>query len=89
MLKYLIEDKKHTNPMSQILAFRETIRFGHLDCVKYFVEEVKISEALRSWYAIDYARYFEQHEVLNYLREKNFTEPTEEEYAEFVATQHQ
>jgi len=84
MLKYLIEDKKHTNPMSQILAFRETIRFGHLDCVKYFVEEVKIPEALRSWYAIAYARYFEQPEVLNYLREKDFPEPTEELYAQYV-----
>jgi len=84
MLKYLIEDKKHTNPMSQILAFRETIRFGHLDCLKYLVEEAKIPEAHRSWLPIAYARFYERHEVLNYLREKDFPEPTEEEYAEVV-----
>jgi hypothetical protein len=48
---------------------------------------VKIPEAFQTWHAIANARYFEHHELLNYLREKNFPEPTEEEYARFVARQ--
>jgi hypothetical protein len=87
MLKYLVEDKKHADNISKFAGFLLSTKHGHLDCVKYLVEEVKIPEAFQTWHAIANARYFEHHELLNYLREKNFPEPTEEEYAEFVARQ--
>jgi len=87
MLKYLIEDKKHADFESKVAVLLASICNGHLDCVKYLVEEVKMPEWFQHRYAISYARFREHHEVLNYLREKNFTEPTAEEYAEFVARQ--
>ena len=88
MLKYLIEDKKHNDEWSKLAGLLGSTKEGHLDCVKYFVETPNIMEALRDcWFAIANARFYEHHEVLNYLREKDFTEPTEEEYAEFVARQ--
>jgi len=89
MLKYLIEDKKHNDEWSKLAGFWASTGDGHLDCVKYLVEEVKIPEAHRSWLPIAYARYLEHYEVLNYLREKDFPEPTEELYAEFVASEQQ
>jgi len=89
MLKYLIEDKKHNDDRSKFEGFLVSTNYGHLDCVKYFVETPNIMEVLRSWYAIANARYFEHYEVLNYLREKDFPEPTEEKYAEFVASEQQ
>ena len=88
MLKYLVEDKKHNDEWSYFAGFLASAGDGHLDCVKYFVETPNIMEALRDcWFAIANARFYEHHELLNYLREKDFTEPTEEEYAEFVARQ--
>ena len=89
MLKYLVEDKKHNDDMSKFAGFWVSTKHGHLDCVKYFVETPNIMEVLRDWNAIANARYFERYEVLNYLREKDFPEPTEEEYAEFVASEQQ
>jgi len=84
MLKYLVEDKKHNDEWSKFEGFLVSIKHGHLDCVKYFVETPNINEGLRGWRAIARARYFERHEVLNYLREKDFPEPTNDEYAEIV-----
>jgi len=89
MLKYLIEDKKHNDDSSKLAGFWASTKHGHLDCVKYSVEEAKIPEGLRDWYAIANARYFERYEVLNYLREKDFPEPTEEQYAGFAAREQQ
>jgi len=85
MLKYLVEDKKHNDEWSYFAGFLASAGDGHLDCVKYFVETPNIMEVLRDWYAIAHARFHERHEVLNYLREKDFPEPTEEMYAEFAA----
>ena len=84
ILKYLIEDKKHTDDRSKIASFLASIRSGHLDCVKYFVEEMKMSEVFPVSLPLSMARFFERRDVLSYLREKDFPEPTKEEYADFV-----
>jgi len=84
IIKYLIEDKKFTGINEKLACLFASISDGHLDCVKYLFEEVKIPEAIGSWQPIAAARYFEQPEVLNYLREKDFPEPSEELYAQYV-----
>ena len=89
ILKYLIEDKKYNNDNSNIASFLDAVRSGHLDCVKYFLEEAKIPEAFKTWHDIADARYFGHHEVLNYLREKDFPEPTEEQYTAFAERRQQ
>ena len=60
----------------------DSCRVGHLDCLKYLVEEAKAP--LNDWQDIACARYNEQPDCLNYLLEKGCPEPTDEEYAEFV-----
>jgi hypothetical protein len=59
------------------------VRKGHLDCLKYLVEEAKASLD-DDWRHIATARYFEHTECLHYLREKGCTEPTDENYAAFL-----
>ena len=56
--------------------------YGHLDCLKYLVEEAKVP--LNDWEDIAYARYREHPDCVNYLLEKGSPEPTDEEYAAFV-----
>jgi hypothetical protein len=55
--------------------------YGHLDCLKYLVEEAKVP--LDNWKYIAFARYYEHHDCVNYLLEKGSPEPTDEEYANF------
>ena len=57
-------------------------RFGKLDCLKYLVEEARVP--LDNCRCVAFARYYEQPECENYLLEKGFSEPTDEEYAAFV-----
>ena len=57
-------------------------RFGKLDCLKYLVEEARVP--LDNCRYVAFARYYEQPECENYLLEKGFSEPTDEEYAAFV-----
>ena len=59
--------------------------FGRLDCLKYLVEEAKVPLTNWNWKHIAGARYHEHPECENYLREKGCPEPTDEEYARFVA----
>jgi len=55
---------------------------GHLDCLKYMVEEAKAS--LDDWEPIALARYYEHTECLHYLREKGCPEPTDEYYTDLA-----
>jgi hypothetical protein len=81
ILKYLIEERKIFYAVKLDCVATAT-RFGKLDCLKYLVEEAKVP--LDLWGYIAFARYYEQPECENYLLEKGFSEPTDEEYAAFV-----
>jgi len=83
ILKYFIEERKISDE-----GKRESVvnaaGYGYLDCLKYLIEEARAP--LYLWSYIAWARYKEHHECVNYLREKGCPEPTDEQYAAFVAT---
>jgi hypothetical protein len=78
ILKYIVE----TNNVSERVKneyFASAAEWGHLDCLKYLVEEAKMP--LNHWRYIALAQYFEHLECIDYLRGKEFPEPTDEQYA--------
>ena len=84
ILKYLVEERKISDGV-KLPCMATAARFGHFDCLKYLVEEAKAP--LDSWDVIAYARYHEHSECENYLLEKGYLEPTDEEYARFAKSQ--
>ena len=82
VLKYFFEERTMAIEVKYDCMSMSTIG-GHLDCLKYIVEEAKVP--LSSWLPFAYARYYEQSECLHYLREKGCPEPTDAQYATFVA----
>ena len=79
IIKYIIEEK-NCDDSTLLESFYLSVRKGHLECVKYFVECMQMPKYP------DYiclAKYSEHFEVLDYLREKEFPEPSEREYESF------
>jgi hypothetical protein len=60
---------------------------GQLDCIKYLVEDAKVP--LHDWDFIASARYFKHPDCENYLLEKGYPEPTDEQYVEFIEEEEQ
>ena len=81
ILKYLVEERK-TSEEDKCVCVYYACTYGRLDCLQYLVEEAKVP--LDNWRYIANARYHEQPDCENYLREKGCPEPTDEEYAECV-----
>ena len=81
ILKYFVEERKISEEVKRVCV-GNAARYGHLDCLQYLVEEAKVP--LNDWQDIAFARYHEQPDCVNYLREKRCPEPTDEEYAKFV-----
>ena len=81
ILRYFVEERKISDKAT-ILCVATATRFGKLDCLKYLVEEARVP--LDNCRCVAFARYYEQPECENYLLEKGFSEPTDEEYAAFV-----
>ena len=84
ILKYFVEERKIADAVTYKCAYSAAM-YGRLDCLRYLVEEAKVP--LNNWAyvtCVAYARYKEHTECENYLLEKGFSEPTEEEYAEIV-----
>ena len=81
ILKYFVEERKISDEVKPYCVATAAMH-GRLDCLRYLVEEAKVP--LNNWVYVAYARYKEHTECENYLLEKGFSEPTEEEYAEIV-----
>ena len=82
ILKYLVEERKIPEVV-KVRCVLNAARYGHLDCINYLVEEAKVPLTLL---AIRRSRcYFEHHDCVNYLLEKGSPEPTDEQYARYVA----
>ena len=79
ILKYFVEERKISEEV-KVDCVVAAASYGRLDCLKYLVEEAKVP--LDSWVYVAYARYHEHPECVNYLLEKGFQEPTDEEYAQ-------
>ncbi|CCO20482.1 PREDICTED: similar to predicted protein [Bathycoccus prasinos] len=84
ILKYFVEERKIHEEVKGVCV-ANAARFGHFDCLKYLIEEAKAP--LDSWDVIAYARYHEHSECENYLLEKGYPEPTDEDYARFAKSQ--
>ena len=82
ILKYLVEERKISDKV-KILCVANAAFYGYLDCLKYLVEEAKVP--LDDWQYIASARYDEHPDCVHYLQEKGCPEPTDEEYARYVA----
>ena len=82
ILKYFVEERKISDELKFVLL-GAAAKYGRLDCLKYLVEEAKVP--LNRWDFIANARYYEHPECENYLLEKGFQEPTDEEYAQTIA----
>ena len=82
ILKYLVEERKIRDDLKSYCV-RNTARYGRLDCLNYLVEEAKTP--LHYWQYIACARYYEHHDCVNYLLEKGSPEPTDKQYARYVA----
>jgi len=81
ILKYFVEERKISDA-AKLNCVATAAMYGDLDCLKYLVEEGRVP--LDNWRYVAFARYYEQPECENYLLEKGFPEPTDEEYAVFV-----
>ena len=81
ILKYVIETRAISYRLKDacLLVIAE---WGRLNCLKYLVEEVKMP--LNHWRYIACARYHEHPECVDYLREKEAPEPTDEQYNSIV-----
>jgi hypothetical protein len=82
ILKYLVEERK----IPEIVKARcvtNAAAYDRLESLKYLVDEAKTP--LNDWQHIACARYFEHHDCVNYLLAKGSPEPTDEEYARYVA----
>jgi len=82
ILKYFVEERKISDAV-KLDCVVAAASYGRLDCLKYLVEEAKVP--LNRWDFIANARYYEHPECENYLLEKGFQEPTDEEYAQTIA----
>ena len=82
IMKYLVEERKISDDL-KLDCVVNAARYGRLDCLNYLVEEAKTP--LNDWEDIACARYYEHPECVNYLREKGCPEPTDEQYARYVA----
>ena len=82
VLKYFVDERKISEEVKSQCVYNAA-RYGQLDCLKYLIEEAKAP--LDFWLYIALARYYEHTDCLNYLLEKGCPEPTDEEYARFVA----
>jgi hypothetical protein len=82
ILKYFVEERKISDDL-ELDCVVAAAKYGQLDCLKYLIEEAKAP--LDFWLYIALARYYEHTDCLNYLLEKGCPEPTDEEYAGFVA----
>ena len=87
ILKYLVEKRKISSCEDKVNCVVNAARYGQLGCLKYLLEKARVP--LDRFFYIAYARYDEQPECVNYLREKGCPEPTDEQYAEFLADQTQ
>ena len=85
IVKYLVEERKISEEVKSECVYTAAKIDGHLNCLQYVVEEAKVP--LNDWQVIAFARYKKHPECENYLREKGCPEPTDEEYALFVAEQ--
>jgi len=81
ILKYLVEERKI--PDRAKVDCMCNAGYGHLDCLQYLVEEAKVP--LDDWQYVASARYDEHPDCVHYLQEKGCPEPTDEEYARYVA----
>ena len=87
ILKYFVEERK-ISLEGKFTCVGGAAMFGRLDCLKYLVEEAKVpidKWHCIAWQCIACARYFEHHDCENYLLAKGSPEPTDEEYARYVA----
>ena len=82
ILKYFVEERKIPEVV-KVSCVTNAARYGHLDCINYLVEEAKVP--LNDWRYIACARYYEHPDCENYLLAKGSPEPTDEEYARYVA----
>ena len=82
ILKYIVEERKIPEVV-KVSCVTNAARYGRLDYLNYLVDEAKTP--LNEWVHIACARYFEHHDCVNYLLAKGSPEPTDEEYARYVA----
>ena len=82
ILKYFVEERKIPEVV-KVSCVTNAARYGHLDCINYLVDEAKVP--LTYWRYIACARYYEHPDCVNYLLAKGSPEPTDEEYARYVA----
>ena len=82
IVKYLVEERKIPEVV-KASCVTNAAKYGHLDCINYLVDEAKVP--LTYWRYIACARYYEHPECENYLLAKGSPEPTDEEYARYVA----
>jgi hypothetical protein len=83
IVKYFVEERKIPEVVVKASCVTTAAKYGHLDCINYLVEEAKVP--LTYWRYIACARYYEHPECENYLLAKGSPEPTDEEYARYVA----
>jgi hypothetical protein len=86
IVKYFVEERKISDEVKSDCVYNAA-RYGRLDCLKYLLGE-EAKAPLDTWEYIASARYFEQPECENYLLEKGFPEPTDEEFTAFVEEEH-
>ena len=82
ILKYLVEERKIPE-IVKVSCVTNAARYGRLESLNYLVDEAKTP--LNDWVHIACARYYEHPECVNYLLAKGSPEPTDEEYARYVA----
>ena len=82
IVKYFVEERKIPEVV-KVSCVTNAARYGHLDCINYLVEEAKTP--LNEWIHVACARYYEHPDCVNYLLEKGSPEPTDEQYARYVA----
>ena len=85
IVKYLVENLsrgKISSCEDKLSCVVSAARHGQLGCLKYLLEKARAP--LDCFVYIAYARYYEQPECVNYLREKGCPEPTDEQYARIV-----
>ena len=82
IVKYLVEKRMISTYEDKLNCVVNAARHGQLGCLKYLLEKARAP--LDHFVYIAYARYYEQTECVNYLREKGFSEPTYEQYATIV-----
>ena len=82
IVKYLVEKRMISTYEDKLNCVVNAARHGQLGCLKYLLEKARAP--LDHFVYIAYARYYEQTECVNYLREKGCSEPTYEQYATIV-----